>query len=63
MTAPACEDCFRVRRSASMYGADGKTLHCGLRRVARPTCDVMRAEGKECGPDAKLFSERHGEQS
>jgi len=60
MTAPDCKDCFRVRRSASMYRADGETLHCGLLRVSRPTCEVMRADGAECGPDAKLFSARQG---
>lgn len=58
---PECKDCFRVRKSSSAYKADGDTLHCGLRRVARPLCEVMRGEGKECGPEGKRFAPRHGE--
>lgn len=58
---PACKDCAYVRKSSSAYKADGDTLHCGLRRVCRPTCEAMRAEGKECGPKGKLFAPRHGE--
>lgn len=58
MSDPDCKDCFRVRHSASAYRADGDTLHCGLRRVCRPTCEAMRAEGAECGPKGKLFAPR-----
>lgn len=54
---PECKDCFRVRKSESAYVADGGEMRCGLRRVSRPTCEAMRAEGGECGPKGKLFVE------